>query len=325
MSVLPSVRRQLLEAVEARSKPGVLPSRHPRGRLAGYLVAVAVVAVPIVIAAGALILVRAHRPSSTSSPSSSVAATAAKAERQELIENFGVFRRRQTSADRDRRLLMFPFVFGGRARGPALGSLGRSWGYPELDESLVRVVAVPESSAKVGLDPATWRPSLFSPLRAEGLDVVMRTGTASTIPPASEVGIGPPPTSVAAVLAHGLAVTDGPRRGGDTLNGVLVVPNGVAMVTIRPIRLGRSPVALSATEYGTVSAAVHDNVAAFHFRSPTLVRRNAVVGTFGFDAVAETTWYDARGRVIKSTTTSLGLFVRVVDQRQPPISRVRGR
>jgi hypothetical protein len=192
-------------------------------------------------------------------------------------------------------------------------------GLSEARPALVRVVPVSLFDAKVAFDPATWQPSPPSPSRSEGLDLVLRIGTAASIPPAAEDGTGVAPTGVATLLAHGLALTDaGPHNA--AVDGVLVVPDNVARVFLRPVRMDRAPVRVEPTSFGTATAAVHNNVAAYRLRLPTVTAPGAVSGVFATGGVAEVTWFDAAGKVIKTTTTNLGLFVRVAPSRTHTLS-----
>lgn len=234
--------------------------------------------------------------------------------RQELIEDFGVLRRPQTNADRDPQLLLMPFRISQRLQRthknppPGLEQLLRRFGYAQLDQSLVRVVSLPRFDAKLAFDPATWRPSASASRRSEGLNLVMRIGSAPTIPPAEEFGTGPTPTSVATLLAHGLTLSNG-VFGTNTIDGVVVVHDGVARVTLRPIRLIQPPASLDPVAFGTVSTTVKDNVGAFQFPIPAATNRHMYTGTDGVPAIAEAIWYDASGNAIKQTTTNLDLLM----------------
>jgi len=152
-----------------------------------------------------------------------------------------------------------------------------------------------------------------SPQRAEGLALEMWIGTKPTIPPSSDIGTGPRPTSVDTVRAHGLALADG-VRGTNLMDGVLLVPDGVARITLRPIRIIQAPVKIDPSRFGTATATVHDNLAAFQLSIPTAASRRTFLGTgmFGTSAVAQTTWFDASSNVIKHTTTNLDVLIKVV-------------
>ncbi|HLJ67344.1 MAG TPA: hypothetical protein VKX16_08290 [Chloroflexota bacterium] len=83
------------------------------------------------------------------------------------------------------------------------------------------------------------------------------------------------------------------------------------------IRFVQSPrVAVHPGDFGTASALVHDNVAPFELRIPTVTARDVLsTMTAGFGAVARATWFDASGHVIRVTTTSFDLFVTVQRRR----------
>jgi hypothetical protein len=117
------------------------------------------------------------------------------------------------------------------------------------------------------------------------------------------------PTTVGGLRAHGIALlpggTGGPGTGLTIQPGVIIVPDGVANVTVETVISrcqstgfescsGRS--ALRVLE--NVTAAVHDNVATVPLRTPN---------SNGFDdhgSVVRMTWLDAHGKVIKHTTTT---------------------
>jgi hypothetical protein len=315
MNMLPTVRRQLVEAVERRAQPAWratlarrLGPRRRRRPTAAHIAIAALCAVPVVIAAGALVLLGAHRAAPTP-PAQARPETA----RQQLIDQFAVLRRPQTPADRDSRLLMAPFLAVPHRTSPGFTQLLRQLGYPKLDQALMRVVRVPRFDAKVAFEPLTWQPYPSSPRRSEGLELVLWLGSASTIPPSSEDGTGP--TAVPSLLAHGLALADA-RRNNTVIEGVVVVPDRVAKVTVRPIRLLRTPVQVDASTFGAATAAVRDNVAAFELRLPTVHSpRFRGSDLFGSGAQAEVTWFDASGKVIKRTTMDLDVFIRVVGRR----------
>jgi hypothetical protein len=127
------------------------------------------------------------------------------------------------------------------------------------------VVNVPAWHAKIAIDPATYKPSAASAHRSEGVDLLMWIGSTPTAP-ASYTGTGLRPYSAATVRAHGLAQSD-PTRG----KTISLVPDGVASVTLQPIRLTppqiapgvQQPPAVQAGDFASVTAAVHDNVAPF--------------------------------------------------------------
>jgi hypothetical protein len=65
-------------------------------------------------------------------------------------------------------------------------------------------------------------------------------------------------------------------------------------------------------EIASVSARVHDNVAAVQLKTVTVRSRAIPSGAIWEDGIADATWYDASGKVIAHTTTSLSIVVKVV-------------
>jgi hypothetical protein len=315
MTVLPTVRRQLLDAVDRRAQPSAYAGRRPRLRLRrthrptlAHAATATLIAVPVLIAAAALLLLGARH-----GPPPAHASAGVQAERAQLIDNFGLLRRAQTPADRDSRLEL-PIRLGVAARlrqhpTPSVERFARR--FPKLDRGLVRVVTVPRFGAKVALEPMTWQPSPSSPSRSEGVYLVLWIGSATTIPPSSEDGTGP--TSVRTLLAHGVALSD-TTANDHVIDGVMVVPDKVAKVVIRPVRVVGPPVNVAPSEFGTATATVHDNVAAYLLRLPTVSRPRAVTGLFGTELVAQATWLGANGKVIKRTDVEIDSFIRVEPQ-----------
>lgn len=307
MTVLPQLKEHVRDAAAAyllapdhepaRSRRRPYARRRPLRAIGASLPIVLSVGVAIVIAAAALIAIRhgnSSNPAARDRPGAS--------SRQELVQALGILRTQQTRSDLDPDF--GPGFFG------LTSLLGKRWGYPKLDRALVRVVHLPAWHAKAALEPATFQPSPSSPNRVEGLDLNLWIGSARTIPPSSDTGTGPRPTTVSTLLAHGLAITDG-TPGKKLVDGVMVVPDGVARITLTPIRLIHPPVTVNPSRFGTATATVRDNVAAFQLPIPTLANRHAFSGEFGAPAVAQDVWFDAGGNVVKRTTTTLDLFVTV--------------
>jgi hypothetical protein len=324
MSLLPTVRRQIVGAAERQAgrERSSVAGRWRGGRLAiGGVLSAAMSVLAIVIAVGAVVLLGGHRSSSTPS------ARIGSASRQQLLQTLGVLRSPPTAADRraiacaktlprppsaafrgcrtsgipDVFLLLFPRT----SRDPGVRLMFARWGYPRLDPSLIRVVALPHLHASVTLAPETWQPSRRSRQRNEGLDVTIAYSRGQT-------DAGPKPTSVATVRTHGLAVSDAnatPQM--RTVLGAVVVPDGVARVTLEPIRLVSPPAPLAPRRLGTVTAAVHDNVAAFRFPVPTATNRHKSSALYGVTVVVRAIWFDQRGNIIDRTTTQLYLSIRV--------------
>lgn len=341
MSILPQLEHDLFQAAKQRLPAAGLPDgAHDRRRrrepdstgragirrgLASTTKALPMLlalSVTVIVAGFALILFDHRGESPPARPASSV-----QASRQELIEMLGVLRRPQSHSDLDRELFglyltnldpdtgVIPpnrYIPMSRPRP----SLKRS-GYPELDRRLARLERIPAWSAKVLIVPTTFQPSPSSSRRSEGVNLVLRIGSAATIPPSSESGTGPRPTSIDTIRAHGLALTNN-VRGNDTLDGVVLVPDGVAKITLRVIRIIKAPVTVDPNQFGTATAPVHDNIAAFQLPIPTATSRHAFSSLFGTAAVAQVTWYGTAGNVIKHTTTSLDVLIKVSGTKSRP-------
>jgi hypothetical protein len=246
--------------------------------------------------------------------------------RHELIETLSILRRPQTKADLDTKLLpgilrfaLLPAQFARRHEPlpPGLKRFLARMGDPKLDRALARVVTIPAWHAKVGIEPITYQPSRTSSQRAEGLDLNLWIGTKATIPPSSEDGTGPRPTALSTIRAHGLALADR-ARGTDRLDVVVLVPDGVARVTLTPIRIIRSPVNVNPTRLGHATAPVHENIAALQLYVPTVTDRRWIAGTFGTSALMRATWFNASGNVIKDTTTNLDVLIKVIGGKRFP-------
>jgi hypothetical protein len=293
-SVLDTMRDQIHMTEMPTRRQGLL--RQGSAIASGLPVAFAVAVVVLVVAVALI----SFRHSGTRSPSSAVP-TSVRTSRQELTRLLGVLRRPQTKADLDARLLT------GASLRPAFNRLAGAWRYPTLDRSLVRVVNVPAWHAKIAIDPATYQPSRSSAQRAEGVDLSMWIGSAPTAPPASYTGSGLRPYTAATVRDHGLALSDATR--GKT---IILVPDGVASVTLQPIRLTppriasgfQQPPAVQPGEFASVTAAVHDNVAPFELKLSVIDRHARSLMTYFFVAVARATWFDSKGHVIRQTTTT---------------------
>jgi hypothetical protein len=349
MTILPQLEHDLLQAARRYLPAGDAQDgtrdharrRRPlsTGRWAGFRRWVATTArtVPMLLAVAVTVIIAAFALSLSHRGRQSVPATSAggvQATRRQLIQMFGVLRRPQTKADLDPELnpsfvsfTSVPQQFARQHKRLPKGLERRiaQLGDPKLDRTLVRVVKIPGWHAKVGIETATWQPSRSSPQRSEGLDLELWIGTKPTIPPSSEDGTGPQLTSIDTIRTHGLAVAD-KARGQHLIDGVVLVPDGVARITVRLIRVIRAPVNIDPSQFGTATATVHDNIAPFQLAIPTVIPtgagRNAVSGLFGTSAVAQTTWFDADGIVIKHTTTNLDVLIKVVGKkafpRRPP-------
>jgi hypothetical protein len=291
--------------------------RWPSRRLTPLFVGIGVL-VPVLIAIGAVVLL--SRPSRSVAPPTAPTTLPQAVARRQLIEMLGVLRRPPDAASTQAiNCAKSPPTPASRAF-PACrtadlppefslpdrqSSFEAQFGYPRLDPSLIRVVSVPRFHARVVLAPATWRPSLRSPLRTEGLVLSISYARGSS-------GTGPKPTPVSTVRAHGLAVSGGnatPQM--RTVFGAVVVPDGVATVTLDPIRVTSPPAPVDPREFGTVSTAVQDNVALFQFNVPYVKDPHVKSLVYAVTVIANATWTDQHGHVITHTTTPLPLWLKV--------------
>lgn len=351
MTILPQLEHDLFHAAKrhleatdvpdgAREHPGP-HGRHPASRAAGFRRRLAMTArtVPMLLAISVTVIVAVFALSLSHSARRSAPATSAdsvQTTRHQLIQTLGVLRRPQTKADLDPEVapaflgiasIPQQFAHQHKRLPPGLERRVAQLGYPKLDRALVRVVKIPAWHAKVGIEPATWQPSPSSPQRSEGLDLELWIGTKPTIPPSSEDGTGPQLTSIETIRSHGLALAEN-ARGQHLIDGVLLVPDGVARITLRLTRVIRTPVGVDPSQFGSATATVHDNIAPFQLSIPTVIPtgagRDTVSGMFGTSAVAQTTWFDSSGNVIKHTTTDLDVLIKVVGTKAFPGRPPRG-
>jgi hypothetical protein len=287
MTLLPEYRAQLYSAAERRAGRRATRLIRSRPVVASWpVVASTAVAVAVVVVAVAALSHR-HASSAPASrvPTSSVPTTSVltgsvpglsvptpgpstprlptssppAASTRQLKGMLGVLRRPQTTADRQTWVPGFFSTFASpgcrTANTPVLCAL-------RLDRPLIREVAVPGSGYRVGLLPYTGAATIAGvavTLRGPGVNYLAAG-------PWSDTTTIPPGLSV--LRNRGLMlstyISDGVNR------GVLVVPDGVARVTIGPVRLlDRSVTRRLAPTAGT-SAVVHDNVALFQLSGLTV-------------------------------------------------------
>jgi hypothetical protein len=336
MTILPRLERDLFNAAEDRlPAPSPDPRRQTsetrrpalrrlRASTAGLPVLLSV-AVAIAIAVVALAAFKqGHRTANPRVPGSGI--PAGTSPRQELIRTIGALRMPQRKADLNCGLQIMYLDPCGRHRLPAeVGppQILARWGYPTVDRSLLRVVAIPAWGGKVLIAPTTYRPSAASRRRTEGINLVIRLG--GTV---GMTGTGPRPTSVAAFLRHGLTVfANGPN--GETNRGAFLVPDGVTKITLGSFRLpphsapgGATQTALAAaTSALQATATVTDNIAAVQLSIPAVTSPKAVSGLYGMAATAQATWLNSSGQTVRRTTTEVDLLVRI--RGRPSPSRVR--
>jgi hypothetical protein len=280
-------RMPVTDELEASQEPrGPWPSavRPARRRSSlGAFAAVVLSAVAVVVALGAILSVRGHRPSGASS--SHQAAVAPIPGRQQLIDILGVLRRPQVPSDLDPHYL--PFLSG---RGGVIQALT---GTP--DRALIRYATTTPWGAKIYLVPL--KPATVAELKAALRRFHGSRGLISQIRSRGEtVGIygsdgGGGGSDVASIEAGQGMEIDGAGRtfaGGSTeTRYILVVPDGV-------IRVGFYFPAQAVPAGGpvyrhslTVTVPVHGNVAAVQVGRQCCGGPPALI------------WYGAGGRVIK--------------------------
>lgn len=307
--------QRVATAFSERPSPG---HRRPYARHVGRLIVAVGVLVPVLIVVAAVGLLGGSNRSAAPLTSSS-GANASAGTRQQLLRTLGVLRRPPDAASR----LAISCVKSSPKPGsaafracrtsaislafvpvPGAPRFGASSGV-RLDTSLIRVVPVPRSGDSVALVPATAPTSPGSLRRAEGLDIFIAFHDGAASP-------GPAPTSVTDLRAHGLVVSG--SNATPTMRsvfGAIVVPDGVARVTLQPIRLISSPAPVDPRRFGTSTTSVHDNIAAYRFTVPYVhdPRQKSLV--YAVTVVARATWSDRHGTVIAQTTTQLQLWLKV--------------
>lgn len=311
MTVLPTIRRQLLQAAERNAAAGAPTFSWPRSkwgvprRLAlatSHVLTVALIALTIAVAAGAILLLGHGRHSQ-------VAASSAPSTRQELLQTLGVLQTSQTATDRsvaaciertahkfvtNKCLHYVPEIIGiTESPAPVANGFIASVGNPKWDLALIRTVPLGLPGAAVTFYPGTWRGVIEGPTK----------GMVSSPPPSAPRGWGfvatfvdhgyaeSSQTTVGTLRAHGLVLL--PYTRPSTLLAVaIIVPDGVSKVTVGMVTLGGQHWSENVTED------VHDNVAAVQLRVPG----SRFTGVQS--ASLRMTWLGARGAVIRRTTTA---------------------
>ena len=318
MTVLPEFHDQLYAAAQrrARRRLPLAATRRP-GRTADIIFFSLSLAITIAIV---LVVLSAGSGTRVGTPNTPATQPSVASTRSELLQTLGVLRAPPTKlsqqAIRCAKTRPAPTSLAFRvcltadlppefSRPQQPAPMMATAGYPRLDPSLIRVVSVPRLHASVTLAPATWQPSPRSRQRTEGLvvSIAYLNGAAGT---------GPTPTNVSWVRTHGLAISGGnatPQM--RSVFGAVVVPDGVAKITLEPLRLISPPAPVNAHRFGTITAAVHDNVAGFRFTVPTVTDRHAKSLVYAVTVVARATWSNANGQVISRTTTQIPLWLRV--------------
>lgn len=276
------------------------------------------VLVPVLLV-GALLALLSGSNRSVAPPASLTGPNASTGTRQLLLRTLGVLRRPPDAASRvAMSCLKTPpkpgnaafFACRTSAISPAFVPLlgGPRFGAASgvrLDTSLIRVVPLPRSRDSVALVPATAPASPGSRQRAEGLDIFIAFPDGAASP-------GPTPTSVTELRTHGLAVS-GTNATPTMRNvvGAVVVPDGVATVTLQPIRLVSPPAPVDPRRFGTSTTSVHDNIAAYRFTVPYVHDPHQKSSVYAVTVLARAIWRDRHGTVIARTNTQLQLWLKV--------------
>lgn len=310
MTVLPTIRRQLLHAVEHNAAAGARKPTWPGSKwrmprrlvLAGSpLMTAASVAVTIVVAIGAIVLLGNGRHSQT-------VGSSAAGSRQQLLQTLGVLRTSPTAAARavtaciartagkygvHKCLHYVPEAIDITEHpAPVARSFISSSGSPIWDLALIRAVPL-GSGASVTLFPGSWRtvarqmPGEFSsPPSAPRVWGIIAALVDHGYAASSQ-------TTVGTLRSHGLALLpySGPTN---RLTVGIIVPNRVARITVGLVRLGGQ----EWREH--VTAAVHDNVATVQLNTPGS-RFNGLQRPQDL----RMTWLGAGGDVIGRTTTAM--------------------
>lgn len=270
-------------------------------------------------------------------PAHRTGASSVARERTRLVSSLAVLRAPQDPAQVDRPLVReyLHSPMGGWIPPAARRAVTRRTagaprilaflGYPRPDIALLRTLSLPQIHAHVLLTPASYRPLRRSRTRAEGISLLLSIPSPGT---PSNDGTSTSPISVSSFLAHGLMLFVGEPHG-NSGPGALLVPDGVARVALGPARPKLSqtpdhvpPAALAAAIAGATAtvptATVHDNLAAFTLPVITIHSPRSYSFEPAISVSAPITWYAADGSVIRHTTTTISVFVKIDGGRQLP-------
>lgn len=286
MSILPALEHELRRAADRRLAPAhEPPAARRRTTLQPLLIAAASV-IAIAVAVGALVaLGHRQRPAAGDRVTTT---TSARTPRSELLAALGVLRRPQSASA----------LHAAPAHLLGLGPSGPS--DPRLIRSLVRVVPGPGDAA-VQILPTSYRRSRPARARTVGLNLSI------TLPNGSGA-VTSRATSIAELLAHGAALCA--TAHGRNLCAV-VVPDGVARVTIGAVRQANAPLSLSDPRVLRSTATVHDNVATFTLPSPRASSRRLPSHLYLADMTTGMSWLGGDGHALAQTTVTMQVTVRV--------------
>lgn len=312
--------KRVLQRVLASPQHRVVPSSSARASA----VAAALTAVAITVAVGALVLLGHHRRAAGPRIGDSSS--------QQLVRTFSVLRTPPTETDRrlskcleqvapslakaraplslansrtflrcggglSGGLLIAPGRQPGESAQYLEPSLARGW-----QPQLLRVVTLRRWGYEVMLMPLTFELSA-SHRRTEGLVASVRRRQ-------SPIGFGGSgPTSLTWLQAHGVAISLYLGSTNRAVNrDIVIVPDGVARVTLGSFTTATPSFSRRLHGIATVSARVHNNVAALQLKTP-IVKSTGPTGLVATEGSANAIWYDTSGNVIARTTTPLMLYV----------------
>ena len=297
---------QLDRQADGPPSSSLSPRQRHRALSVGALVTAASVGIVVVIVVGSLVLLGRGN----SSPRHAAAGRSVAASRAALIQTLGVLRTPQTRIDRS---AVSAWPYGGGLSGRAC-----LHGLPCVDSALVRKARVPPLGYQVTFLPFASRSWRQFPEGGEGLTIAVHG------PHIGSEGGGP--VDAATLKAHGLQLFSNVGYG---LNlGVIVVPDGVARVKLRALRINGHPTA-NTTVIAVTSSPVHENAAVVQIKNlivgrlglswanfPGQFSMNAGRGCRGSytifsvpDASALMIWQSPAGRTLRQQTIRFPLYV----------------
>ena len=288
--------------------------RIPLPNIGGVMVAVSVVAVLAIAVLAITALGHRHPGTATGSPPVS-------SSRQELLRTLGVLRRPQTKTDllAARPSGELPGIFRvARIRGACRGT--HSSLLPctvRLDKPLVRAVKIGDGYS-AAIFPAKIERSTARAQRGEGVVIALRG-------PGLYIITSMAPTSLQALRAHGLLLSAYVASGVD--RGVMLVPDGVAQITLDHFRL-LAPRNANLGQVPPTTSTVTNNVARLqitglternlHLNPHALGRYNTqssgyrcqtTFAVYSLPATAQMTWLSPGHTPIRRTTINLQLDI----------------
>lgn len=308
-----AVRQRL---AEEESRWPAIARRIPRPNLGGALTAIsAAVALAIAVLA---ITALGHHPRTTVTGSSPLASS-----RHQLVETLGVLRRPQTKTD----LLAtqsgggggdLPGIFWVRSAGACRGRTSSLLPCTvRLDTPLVRAVTLGHGY-RAAIFPAKIERASTRAAPGEGVVIAMRG-------PGLYIITSMTPTSTQALRDHGLLLSDYVASGID--RGVMLVPDGVARVTLDDFRL-LAPYTSRLDQIPPTTSTVKDNLALLQITGlteqelglnpHTLGRYNTqdsgqgcqiTFAVYSLPATARMTWFGPGHRPVRSISIQLRLDV----------------